>query len=243
MPESLERVLIPIDVSDSVSRYEIITQIFHSSEVVLLGYWTVPDQSASAQIRDQFEEEAQQRLETIAGLFTDEGISVQTRLVFTKNRDGLIDRIANEEGCESVLIPGTTSASSGTARGLVLVKPDADLNRIATTLGALFADSDVELLLFHAAVNENKHLYDATEYMLRGLVDRLVELGIDSDRIEWEQSTESERLDAVLSRTSDFDFFVLGETEPSVRERIFGTVQATLAEETAKPQLTIRSGV
>lgn len=243
MSESLQRVLIPIDVSDSVSRYDIATQIFHSSEVILLGYWPVPDQSVSDQVRDQFEVEAKQRLETLTGQFTDEDIPVQTRLVFTKDRDQLIDQAANKLGCKSVLIPGTTSPSSERTRGLVLVKPDADLNRIADTLGALFADSNVELLLFHAAVDENKHLYDATHYMLRGLADRLVELGMDPDRVEWEQSTEDERLDAVLSRATDFDFFVLGESKPSVRERIFGSVQATLAEKTAKPQLTIRTGV
>jgi len=243
MPESLNRVLIPIDVSDSTSRSEIDTQIVQSSKVILLGYWPIPDQSAPSQVRNQFEEEAQERLETVARRFTDEGATVQTRLVFTNDKDQSIDGAANKYECESILLPGTTSSPSETRRGLVLVKPNADLNRIVTTLGALFADSDVELLLFHAATNDNERLYDATEYMLRGLADRLAELGIDPDRIKWEQSTKNERLDAVLSRVSDFDFVILGESEPSVRERVFGSVQKTLAEETAKPQLTIRSGV
>lgn len=243
MPEALTRILIPIDVSDSTSRSDIDTQIVQSSEVVLLGYWPIPDQSAPSQIRNQFEEEAQQRLEAVASRLTDEGVTVQTRLVFTNDTNQSIDGAANKYECESILLPGTTSPPSETRRGLVLVKPNADLDRIVTTLGALFADSDIELLLFHAATNDNERLYDAIAYMLRGLADRLTELGIDPDRIEWEQSFKGERLDVVLSRVSDFDFVVLGETEPSVRERVFGSVQKTLAEETAKPQLTIRSGV
>jgi hypothetical protein len=33
------------------------------------------------------------------------------------------------------------------------------------------------------------------------------------------------------------------ESEPKIRERIFGSVQAKIAEETEKTQLTIRTGV
>ncbi|MEF8892737.1 hypothetical protein [Halodesulfurarchaeum sp.] len=163
--------------------------------------------------------------------------------MFTKDRGELMNKAANKYGCQSVVIPGTEKSSSGTTRGIVLVKPDADLERIVTTLGALFAESDVELSLFHAANNENEHLFDSTRYMFDGITGQLNELGIDSDPIEWEQSIEGERLDMILSRVPGFDFVVLGESKPKIREQIFGSVQARLAEETEKTQLTIRTGV
>lgn len=243
MADSLDRVLIPIDVSRSVSDLEIVTETVRSSEVVLLGYWEIPDQSTARQHRDQFEEEARNRLQTIANQYTTEGIEVQSRVAFTKDRDRLIDSAVNEYECQSVLVPGTETTGSETSRGLVLVKPDADLDRIVRTLGELFAETDIKLLLFHVAEEENKHLYDAREYMLRGLADRLIKLGFDADQVDWEQSTEGDRLDAIVSRFADYDFVVLGETAPTLREQVFGTVQSTLTEKTDKPQLTVRTSV
>jgi len=243
IPESLNRVLLPIDVSGSISLQETAFEMVQDSEVVLLGYWLIPDQSTADQHREQFGEEAAKRLEAVEDRLSSQGIEFQTEVVFTKNRGELIDKAANKFGCQSVVIPGSEGPSAGPVRGIVLVKPNADLNRIAATLGALFAGSNVELHLFYAAKKDNKHLYDSTEYMLRGLAGRLKELGIDSERIEWEQTIGGKRLEMILSRVADFDFVVLGESHPSIRERIFGTVQARLAEETEKTQLAIRTGI
>lgn len=77
--------------------------------------------------------------------------------------------------------------------------------------------------------------------MLREMADQLSEVGIDSDRITWEQSTKPDRIEAILSQVTDYDFVVLSETQSSLRERIFGQVQSTLAEKTGKPLLTIRT--
>ena len=241
MTASLNRVLIPVDVSEPLSLGGTLIEAVPLKKAVLLGYWLIPDQSAPDQARDQFEEEAQHRLQTIADRFTDQGVEVQTELAFTKDRNQVIDTATNKYECQSVLIPGTESPPSRTTRGIVLVKPNADLDRIVTTLGTLFAESDVELSLFHVVENTNEHLHDATEYMLRGLVDRLSELGISRDRVEWEQSVTDERTDVILSRISDFDFVVMSETKPALRERIFGTVQSKLANKMEKPLLTIRT--
>ena len=143
--------------------------------------------------------------------------------------------------CQSVLIPRSEAASEPIERGIVLVKPNADLDRIATTVGELFAETDVCLLLFHVVERENKRLHDATEYMLRGLAARLSELGINPNQIEWEQSTRKPHHDVILERVSDFDFVVLSETKPTVRERVFGNLQSKLADKTDKTLLTIRT--
>ncbi|WP_138005519.1 universal stress protein [Halalkalirubrum salinum] len=241
MTESLNRVLIPIDVSKPLSLGGTLIETLPLANTVLLGYWQIPDQTQSDQARDQFEAEAQQRLQTVAKRFTDQGVDLQTRLVFTNDRNQSIDTATNEYECQSVLIPGTESPPSGTTRGLVLIKPNTDLDRIIATLGALFEKSDVELQLFHVVGSKNEHLYDATEYMLRGLADRLSELGISRDRVKWKQSMEGKRIEVILSQVPDFDFVVMGESTPTVRARIFGDVQSRLANETEKPLLTIRT--
>ena len=154
-PESLVRVLLPVDVSGPVSPDDTVMQMVQCSEVLLLGYWPIPDQSTAEQHRDQFCTEAEKRLQAIADQFRDHGIDFQKRLEFTKDRGTMIDTAVNKYGCQSVVIQGSEEPTSGTTRGIVLVKPDADLERIVTTLGALFAESDVTLYLFHAAKHEN----------------------------------------------------------------------------------------
>lgn len=241
MTMDLNRVLIPIDVSEPLSIGGALIEMLPLANSVLLGYWQIPDQTEPDQARDQFEAEAQQRLQTVANRFTDQGVDLQTQLVFTNDRNQSIDRATNEYKCQSVLIPGTDPPPSRMTRGIVLIKPNADLDRIVSTLGALFEESDVELQLFHVVESKNKHLYDATEYMLRGLADRLSELGISRDRVEWDQSTEDNRIEVILSQVAEFDFVIMGESTPTLRARIFGTVQSRLATETKKPLLTIRT--
>lgn len=243
MAKSLNRVLIPIDVSQPLSLGGTLIETLPLANAVLLGYWRIPDQTQSDQARDQFEVEAQQRLQAVAKRFTDQGVELQTQLVFISDRNQSIDTATNKYGCQSVLIPGRESPPSGTTRGTVLLKPNTDLDQIVTTLEALFAESDVELYLFHAVESKNEHLHDATEYMLRGVADRLSELGISRDRVEWEQSTEGTPMESILSHVADFDFVVMGESTPTLRARIFGTIQSKLANETEKPLLTIRTNI
>lgn len=241
MTTALDRVLVPVDVSEPRSLDGTLVDTLPSASAVVLGYWPTPDQAAPTQVRRQFEGEARERLDSVAGRFTNQKTAVQTELVFTRDRDRLIDRATNEYDCQSVLIPGTESPPAETTRGIVLVKPDADLDRVVATCGSLFAESDVELSLFHVAGSGDKHLHDATEYMLRGMVAQLGEHGIDGERVTWEQSTNPDRVAAILSQVADYDFVVLSETKPSLRERIFGRVQSKLAEETGKPLLTVRT--
>lgn len=244
MNSSLERVLIEVDVSEPASVSRTFIEELPLEDAVFLGYWEIPDQSSSNQHRKQFGEEAEERLQDVVDRFTEPGTEPETHISFTKDKDRLINEAVNKYGCQSVLTLGKEfEPKTGPTRGVVLVKQDGDLERIAETVAELFADRDVEILLFHDIETGNEHLYDATEYMLRGLADHLSELGIERDRIEWEQSTESPRLDVIMSRVGEFDFVVLSETEPSVRERVFGSVQSALDNRTDKPLLTVRTSV
>lgn len=234
-------MLVPIDVSEPASYDSTLLDAIPSSNVVLLGYWPIPDQSSAAQLRDQLGDEADSRLQDVANRLDARGLDIRTRLAFIKDRTRTIDGAANEYDCGSVLFPGTGPVSDP-LRVLVLIKPDADLDRLAETVGVLFADTDAEILLFHVVETDHEPLYDATEYMLRGLADRIRELGLDADRLDYEQTTDGERLDVIADRTVGFDVVVSSETEPTVRERIFGSVQSRLVDGTDASVLTVRVG-
>lgn len=226
------------DVSESDHVSVATVESLSPARVVVLGYWLVPDQSSPQQLRDQFEDEARDSIDVVRQPLEDQGFEVTSELCFTKDRDHHIDVVANRHGCTAVLFPGTVRTTPPESV-LVLLKPDTDLDRTVNTLRRLFRESDVDLLLFHAA--ERGDDADAIAYMLRGVADRLVDSGIDSDRIRWEQSDRGSRTDTIVSEVSAHDLVVLGETEPSVRERVFGPVQASVADRTDRPSLTIRA--
>ena len=208
------------------------------TEVVVIGYWPVPDQSAPRQLRDQFEDEAQSNLDTVREPLEALNFDVITELVFTRDRDQLIDRVANKHDSTSVLLPGVVR-SKPPESVLVLLKSDSDMARIVTTVSTLFQYSDVTILLFHAV--ERGDDADTTEDMLKDVANRLTDQGIESDRIQWQQSDRGSRVETIVSEVSDHDLVVLSESEPTVRERLFGPVQSGITDRTDRPSLTIRA--
>lgn len=252
MTTSAEGVLVPVRLDQSppphlVARYDVsgssrisppIVKTLAPADIVLLGYWPVPDQSSPQQLRDQFGDEARQSLGVVKQHLEDQRFEITTELQFTKNRDQLIDRVANSHDCTSVLFPGTVRSTPPESI-LVLLKSDSDLDRIARTLATLFRDSSVDILLFHAV--ERGDDVEATEDVFREVTDNLETRGIHPDRIHWEQSDRGSRADSIVSEVAEHDLVVLGESEPSVRERIFGPVQSAIADRTERPSLTIRA--
>lgn len=245
------RVVIPVPVDDSPSsvddgRHELagtkhaspsIVESLAPTQLVVLGYWPVPDQSVPRQLRDRFEDEAQETLAQKAAVLEGYGAEVVTELSFTRDRNQLIDAVTNRYDCTSVLFPGTTRTTPPESV-LVLLRSDEYVDRVVSTLGSLFADSDVDIELFHALEDDDD--VGRSELMLRGVGDQLAERGVDPDRVHWEQSERGTRVDSIVSRVAKHDLVVLGETKPSVRERLFGRVQSGIVDRTERPLLTVR---
>ncbi len=230
-------VLIPVDVSSPVDLNLSALEILAPGRVVILGYWPVPDQATPAQLRDQHEDTAQERVDALADRLADRTFAVTSRLVFTLDRDDSIDRAANEYGAAAILTPGDGIVTGSAAqRVLVLLKPDLNIDRILSVLGHHLSENDLQVTLFHAAEEQA----EAMEYMLRGAADQLSDLGVASDRIDWTVETDGSRVNTILSTAPTYDLVVLGETQPSVRERVFGVVQSSLLDQTDRPVMTIR---
>lgn len=239
IPIRLDRSPLPHDDDPAATHLDTsIVESLTPTQVILLGYWPVPDQSSPQQLRDQFEDEARETLDAIRKPLEDRGFEIVSELSFTKDRDHLIDRVANKHDSKSVLSPGVVQSDRPDSV-LVLLKSDSDLDRIVSTLGTLVGDSDVDILLFHAL--ERGDDVDATEYMLNGVADRLEKQGISPDRIRWEQSEHGSRVETIVLEASDHDLVVLSESKPTVRERIFGPVQSAVTDQTDRPSLTIRA--
>lgn len=230
-------ILVPIDISDpSVSMPNPdLVELLHPLQVVLLGYFLVPDQAAPEQLRDQYEAEATERIDRVATAFTDRGGDVEAVVVFTRDLATSVDRIAAEYDCDVVL---TSDSSERIERVLVPLRGDQNLERIVTFVGELLPENDATVTLYHAvAPDENA---TESEFILRGAADRLAEGGLDRDRITWEQSETESPAKEIVSLAEDHDIVVIGESEPSLRKRILGNVPNQIIERSGRPVLVVR---
>ncbi len=92
--------------------------------------------------------------------------------------------------------------------------------------------------MFHVADSDDE---TRLEFLLHGACDRLRELGIDPERVGWKQVRSGSPGNAIVSEAEEYDLLVVGESEPSLRRRILGTVTRSVNDRTASPTLVVRS--
>ncbi len=227
-------ILVPVDVSGEGSPAQSLVDLCRSVDVVLLGYYPVPDQVAPAQLRRDHESDATATLGRMAEAFEAGGVDVTDVLVFTHDRADAIDRVAAEYGCGAVLTPGPVDRVE---RVLVPVRGDANLERIVSLLAAVMRANEASVTFFHSVADDDS---DRGESLVRGAVDRLDEAGVDRDRIDWQLSDAASPYDEIIDLAREYDLLVLGETEPSLRERILGSVPSRIVDEVDKPAFIVR---
>lgn len=224
-------ILIPVDISDSELPRLDVLDVLQPFEIVLLGYFPVPDQTEPAWLKDEYEAEAAARLDEIAAGHGE----LNEVLVFTHDRDATIDRVADEYGCEAILTAGDTDHLD---RILVPLRGEANVDRIVSVVANLLRGSDAVVTILHA-VPEGIDPSEG-EALLEETVEQLVEQAVDADRIDRELVTGGDPKAAIMARQSDYDLVVLGETEPSLRERIIGAFLSGLINELERPALIVR---
>jgi nucleotide-binding universal stress UspA family protein len=230
-------ILIPIDISVTNPPSRAILEMFRPIDIVVLGYYPVPKQTAPAHLKEEHGTEANERLESIVSDFSSTGHEVSDVLVFTKNRQDTIDRIADQNGCDAVLVPGDINGD-GIERILVPLRGDDNLARIVSLVGDIVQASDATVTLFHSIAEDTNP--SQGEFILRGAVDRLTEEGIDRNRVNWQLSEQGDPKREIVESADEYDLVILGETEPSLRERIIGTTLTPIIDEIQKPTIIVR---
>jgi nucleotide-binding universal stress UspA family protein len=230
-------ILVPVDVSATDSPSRGIPNLLEPVNVVVLGYYPAPKQTAPAHLKADHEAEASARLDDIVAAFDSAGHDVEGVLVFTKEREDSIDRVADQHDCGAVLLPNELDGII--KRILVPLRGDVNLERIVALVGDLARASDATVTFFHASADGADP--SQGEFMLRGAADRLSEDGVDRDRIDWHLAEDGDPTAAIVALADDdYDLVVLGETEPSLRERIIGTVLTPVIDRIEQPTLIVR---
>ncbi|MFC7228358.1 hypothetical protein N0B31_13170 [Salinirubellus salinus] len=224
-------ILVPVDVSEAELPPLDVLDHLGAVEVVLLGYFPVPDQAEPALVRDQHGSTAAERLDAVAaGHATHDEV-----LVFTHDREATIDRIADEYDCNAVLTAGRATTVD---RILVPLRGDVNLDRILGVVADLLLAGDETATLFNSVPEDTDP--SQGELLLMGAVDRLVEYGVDRDRIDWRLGEGGDPQTDIVELGREYDLVVLGETDPSLRERIIGDVLSGIVDALDGPALIVR---
>ena len=229
------RVLVPFELPDADPISPVLVDILDTMEVVVLGHYGLPEQTPPSAGRDQFEADAAAELEALAGPFESAGGPVTTRLVFGKAHDKTIDRVAIEEDCNVILTPGRVETVERVA---VPLRGEENADRIVSFVGELLAATDASVTLFHTSAASDRLPGDE---ILANATDRLVEAGVDPDRIDRQLSADENVSRSIVDLGDAFDVLVLGETEPSLTDRILGSVPAQVTADTDDPAFVVRN--
>lgn len=230
-------IVVPVNAADPTEPPPALVELLHPLRLVVLGYYPVPDQASPEQLREEYEGEATDAVEEVASHFTGRGGDVESVVVFTRDRSKTIDRIAEEYGADAVLTSGSIGETLD--RVLVPLKGDANIERIVQFVGDLLENSHASVTIYHVADSEENESHG--EFLLRGACDRLREDGLDPDRIDWKQTRSQSPSKAIVSAAEEYDMLVVGESEPTLRDRILGVVTSEVIEESSHPVLVVRN--
>lgn len=230
------RILIPVAVLKGQQVAEPLVDFLAASNVVVLGYHVLPDQTPAEQASMQYEERAQDAVRGIAEVFEDAGRDVETRVVFTHDRDQTIDRVASEVGATATLLP---NPSGNIEDVLVPLRDAVDVDRMADLVATLLTDRTGSVTLLGLAGAESDFsARDAVEEVRETLLDR----GLDQDRVLTDTTVSDMAVRTIAERAADYDIIVMGEGGPSLLTTLFGDTAERVAEESLGPVLVVRSG-
>ncbi|WP_251965340.1 universal stress protein [Salinibacter ruber] len=231
-------ILVDVELPEPESLAPALIDALSPLRVVLLGWFSVPEQTSPAQARDQFGAEAEDTLGAAARRFEEAGAEVTTRLVFTGDELDTISRVSVEESCDAVLIPGPVEQLR---RVLVPLRGIQNVREIAPFVADLCQDGTARVTLLHILEGDETTAV-SREDVLEPAAERMRSAGIEAGLLELNSVAADSPADTIVEWAGEHDLVVLGETQPSVREVLFGTMPEQIVEAVNVPIIVVRHG-
>ena len=232
-------ILVDVELPDPEPLPGELVSVLAPLRVVLAGWYVVPEQTSPAQARDQFEGEAQSALATVARRFETAGATnVTSRLVFTGDQLDTLTRISTEEACDAVLVP---APMEHLRRLLVPLRGLENAAHILPFIANLMEGSDgtTNVTLLHV-LEEDEVEGTVQEDILGPAVEQLAAHGVDTSLVERRVRATDDPAGTIVEEARRHDLVVIGETRPSARSILFGTVPERIVQEGDVPVVVVR---
>lgn len=226
-------ILVPNRILETDAIEPGVVTLLSRARVVLLGYHELPEQTPPGQARLQFEDRAQNRLDELAESLELAGATVETRLVFTHDREQTLNRVADETNCVGTLLPNPSMRLEDV---LVPLRGERSIEQVAGLVGDLLAGLDVSVTLYHLERGDERESAAVLERGRQVLTAR----GVDPGLIETRTETSHTPVRAIVRTAEEFDAVVMGESDPGVMTFVFGQTAAEVAERFRGPVLVVR---
>lgn len=229
------RVLVPLALPEPEPISPWLQSFLDRVRVHVLGCYVVPDQTSPEQARDEFGDEASEQLDAIADEFREFSADVDSSLVFTRDMVQSIDRVASDLDVDAIVEPREVAP----IRSLLAVVTRAiDYERFVKTVSALATDEIDRLNIVQVgAKGEDPQEQDL---MLDGLRARLTDRGVGDEVIETDSMTTSDPTGEILSMAENFDIVIIAEREPTLTERLAGTIAQGVYQNCDIPVILVR---
>lgn len=227
-------ILVPVEVLEGQTVPESLVAFLAPSDVVVLGYHVLPEQTPAEQASMQFEERAQEAVDDIAHNFREAGRNVETRVAFTHDSDKTLDRVATEMGATAVLLPNPTGEVE---KVLVPLRGAVDVDRLADLVATLLIDSDIGVTLWALTSSED-------DLEASALLDRaqatLEDRGLSMEQVDVESDEVDSPIRAIVERSGEFDVIIMGEGRQTLLTTVLGDTSERIAEGAVAPVLVVR---
>lgn len=203
-------------------------------DILLFGYWTIPDGTAAETARQAHETEADAILYEMAGLLSHAGAKTDIQLHFGPAgtvKEDLQDRIIAEADVDAVLTPQTLSQFNNI---LVPIRGDRKLDEITAFLAGFDKEMLFILELYHAASSEEAA--QAARPMLKDVKRQLLDQGFEDQDIEITVVVSDSTRSTLVEKARGHNIVVIGGTEGLENDNwFFGPIYESLVEETETP--------
>lgn len=228
------KLLIPINLESLQELSPELIKITESLDLLLLGYWQVPEQSSPEQVQKQHGEEARDRLDGLAREFDTQDSFWDQQVVFSAKVGKTIDEVARSEDCDAILTPRPLKAIDHI---LVVLRDDIAYERLQKFLADLITDYKASLtLIFFADADDHSE----KELLLEGLKKRLDEESFKEATIDYETVDTKNLTKNILKRSEDCDLLVIGQTSPKLLAKFVATTDEKVAGGANKPVIVVR---
>lgn len=229
------KLLVPVDLPDPEPLSPVLIEHLSSLDIVVMGFYQVKEQTPRRSAREQFGDEAQEMLDEIAAQFEAAGASVSTRLTFGKNRADSINRIMIEEKCAAELNP----APIENVDSILVPMPEVpEMTHLPDFLDYFCASNPSNVTFFYVAEQEGDR--ERGEEILTeardGMVDACLNLSTVNTKLVEGESHDQE----ILNAADEYDLVVMYEGNPSLSDRVFGSLPDRVVSQTNTPVIVVR---
>jgi nucleotide-binding universal stress UspA family protein len=203
----------------------------------LVGFYQLDDNESIEEAQTEYEDEFTAELAEVAERFEERGIRTEYSLVFSDDRVGARQRLAESDDIDGILLPG---AANTLCNVLIASRDLRNAEKKVPLLNIVDRDDLISIDLVHVADPENPEGHERGEQILSETASMLTDEGFPRVKIGREVRTGTDVAFELSQAARGYDLVVLGETERDIGDEIFGPVGKYILNEQGVPVLIVR---